>query len=214
MSSPRYIAIEGPIGAGKSTLAKRLAEDFGARLVLESVEENPFLPEFYKDRRKNALKTQILFLINRYQQQKDLVQHDLFSGGVVSDYLFSKDRIFAAMNLNKEELYLYEKIYGLLDVQLPKPDLVVFLQASIDVLKKHIRKRGIAYEKHIDDSYLEELSESYNRFFFTYSDTPLLTVNVTDIDFVKNKSDYENLVKAIIAAPGKRGGKTYLSIGK
>lgn len=209
---PRYIAIEGPIGAGKSSLARKLAEDLNARAVLESVEENPYLPEFYKDRRKHALKTQILFLINRYQQQKELLQHDLFSNAVVCDYLFSKDRIFAALNLTKEELYLYEKIYSLLDVQLPKPDLVVFLQASTDVLKQHIRKRAFAYEKAIESSYLEELCEAYNRFFFSYSETPLLTVNVSDIDFVKNKTDYENLVREILSA--KRGNRHYLSIGK
>ncbi len=210
--APHYIAIEGPIGAGKSTLARKLSEDLNARLILESIEENPFLPEFYKDRRKHALKTQILFLINRYQQQKELLQQDLFSSVVVCDYLFSKDRIFAAMNLTKDEMFIYEKIYSLLDVQLPKPDLVVFLQASIDVLKKHIRKRALPYEKHIENSYLEELSEAYNRFFFSYNETPLLTVNVTDIDFAKNKTDYDNLVREILSS--KRGNRHYLSIGK
>jgi deoxyadenosine/deoxycytidine kinase len=210
--SPHYIAIEGPIGAGKTSLARKLAEDFNARLILESIEENPFLPEFYKDRRRHALKTQILFLINRYQQQKELVQHDLFSKMVVCDYLFSKDRIFAALNLSKSELFIYEKIYTLLDTELPKPDLVIFLQASLDVLKKHIRKRGLDYEKHIDNSYLEALAEAYNRFFFSYTETPILTVNVTDIDFVKNKSDYENLVREILSS--KRGTKHYVAIGK
>lgn len=209
---PHYIAIEGPIGAGKTSLAKKLAGDFNARLILESIEENPFLPEFYKDRRKHALKTQILFLINRYQQQKELLQHDLFSKTIVCDYLFSKDRIFAALNLNKQELFIYEKIYSLLDTELPKPDLVVYLQASIDVLKKHIRKRGLDYEKPIDNTYLEQLAEAYNRFFFTYTETPLLTVNVSDIDFIKNKSDYENLVREILSA--KRGTKHYVAIGK
>lgn len=209
---PQYIAIEGPIGAGKSTLAKKLGEDLNARVVLENVEENPFLPEFYKDRRKNALKTQILFLINRYQQQKELLQQELFSKTVVCDYLFSKDRIFAALNLTKDEFFIYEKIYSLLDVQIPKPDLVVFLQASSDVLKKNIKKRDLAYERHIESSYLEELCEAYNRFFFSYMETPLLTVNVTDIDFVKNKTDYENLVREILSS--KRGHRHYLSIGK
>lgn len=210
--APHYIAIEGPIGAGKTSLAKRLAEDLGGRMVLESIEENPFLPEFYRDRRKHALKTQILFLINRYQQQKELLQHELFSSTVVCDYLFSKDRIFAALNLTKDELFIYEKIYSLLDVQIPKPDLVVFLQASVDVLKQHIRKRGLAYEKNIDASYLEQLCEAYNRYFFAYTDTPLLTVNVSDIDFVKNKTDYENLVREILST--KRGNRHYLGIGK
>lgn len=210
--NPHYIAIEGPIGAGKTSLAKRLAEGLNARVVLESIEENPFLPEFYKDRQKHALKTQILFLINRYQQQKELLQHDLFSRTVVCDYLFSKDKIFAAMNLSREELFIYEKIYTLLDTQLPKPDLVVYLQASIDVLKKHIKQRGIEYEKPIDNAYLEMLGEAYNRFFFTYSETPLLTVNVSDIDFVRNKKDYENLVREILAT--KRGTRNFVAIGK
>lgn len=208
---PRYIAIEGPIGAGKTSLAKKLTADFQGKPVLESVEENPFLAEFYKDRRKHALKTQILFLISRYQQQKDLVQHDLFSQVIVSDYLFSKDRIFANLNLTKDELFIYDKIYSLLDPHLPKPDLVVYLQASLDILKKHIKKRGIAYEKHIDVEYLESLAETYSRFFFTYNETPLLTVNVTDIDFVNNKTDYENLVREILSP--HRGQKRYVGLG-
>lgn len=212
MSTPHYIAIEGPIGAGKTSLAKRLAGDLDARLILESIEENPFLGEFYKDRRRHALKTQILFLINRYQQQKELSRNDLFSRSAVCDYLFSKDRIFAALNLSKDEFYIYERIYTLLDPRLPKPDLVVYLQASLDVLKKHIKKRGLACEKHINTGYLEELCEAYNRYFFSYSETPLVTVNVTDIDFVRNKSDYENLVREILSA--KRGTRHYVAIGK
>lgn len=208
---PRYIAIEGPIGAGKTSLAQRLAADFQGRTVLESVEENPFLAEFYKDRRKHALKTQILFLISRYQQQKELIQNDLFSQVVVCDYLFSKDRIFANLNLTKDEMFIYDKIYSLLDPHLPKPDLVVYLQASNDILKKHIKKRGIAYEKNIDAAYLEALAETYNRFFFSYNETPLLTVNVTDIDFVKNKTDYENLVREILST--NKGQKRYVGLG-
>lgn len=208
----RYIAVEGPIGVGKSTLAKKLAEDFKARLVLEEAGGNPFLPIFYQDRAKHALKTQILFLINRYLQQKEMGQQDLFSQMVVSDYLFAKDRLFASLNLNREELFLYEKIYSLLDVNLVKPDLVVFLQASREVLKKHIRKRGIAYERNIDEEYLDQLTEAYNRFFFTYHETPVLVVNVTDIDFVKNAGDYENLKREILSV--KKGPKHYVSIGK
>ncbi len=212
MSQPRYIAVEGPIGVGKSSLAKKLAEGFGARLVLEDPSTNPFLPHFYKDRAKHALKTQVLFLINRYQQQKELAQGNLFQQMVVCDYLFSKDRIFASLNLNKEELFLYEKIYSLLDTSLPKPDLVVFLQASRDVLLRHIRKRGVEYEKNFDAAYLAELIESYNRFFFSYNETPLVVVNISDIDFVKSKADYDNLVHEILAE--KKGQKHYVSIGK
>lgn len=214
MTSPRYIAIEGPIGAGKTSLAQKLAADLKARLILEAVDENPFLADFYQDRKKHALKTQILFLISRYQQQKELVQHDLFSQTVVCDYLFSKDRIFASMNLSKDEHFIYEKIYTLLDVQLPKPDLVVYLQSSMDVLKKHIRQRGIAYEKHIDTTYLEELAEAYSRFFFAYTETPLLTVNVTDIDFVKNKNDYDNVLREILSLKTKRGTRHFVGIGR
>ena len=213
MDKPRYIAIEGPIGAGKTSLAAKLAEDLGGRAILESFEDNPFLGEFYKNRRKHALKTQIFFLISRYQQQKELVQQDLFSQTVVCDYLFSKDRIFAGLNLTRDELFIYDKIYSLLDVQIPKPDLVVYLQSSQDILKKHIRLRGIDYEKNIDESYLSELSEAYSRFFFGYTETPLLTVNVTDIDFVGNKADYQTLLKEILA-PKKRGTSHFVHIGK
>ncbi len=212
MGSPRYIAVEGPIGVGKTSLARRLSEQFDARLLLEDNEGNPFLPPFYKDRRKYALKTQILFLVNRYLQQKELSQQDLFQKMVVSDYLFSKDRIFASINLNDEELFLYEKIYSLLDTHLIKPDLVIFLQASREVLMKHIRKRGVDYERNFDERYLDELTEAYNRFFFSYTETPLLVVNVSDIDFVKNKSDYDNLVREIVS--DKRGEKHYVSIGR
>ncbi len=215
MSLPRYIAIEGPIGAGKTSLSTRLAEDLQARLVLERLDDNPFLASFYQDRRKHALKTQILFLISRYQQQRELVQHDLFSQMIVCDYLFAKDRIFAALNLSKDEQFIYEKMYSLLDTQLPKPDLVVYLQASLDVLKKHIKKRGLDYEKNIDMEYIEQLSEAYNRFFFTYTDIPVLTVNVTDIDFVNNTEDYANLVREILAFSKRgRGSTRFVGLGK
>ena len=212
MSRPQYIAVEGPIGVGKTSFAKKLAEGFGAKLILEDPAANPFLPSFYKDRAKHSLKTQILFLINRYLQQKELAQQDLFQQMVVCDYLFSKDRIFASVNLTKEELFLYEKIYSLLDTNLPKPDLVIFLQASRDILLKHIKKRGLDYEKHIDEAYLDELTEAYNRFFFSYADSPLVVVNVSDLDFVKSKADYESLVHEILAE--KKGQKHYVSIGK
>lgn len=208
----RYLAVEGPIGVGKTSFAKKLAEEFGARLVLEETGGNPFLPSFYKDRAKHALKTQILFLINRYLQQRDLAQGHLFQQRIVCDYLFSKDKLFAALNLSKEEMFLYEKIYALLDTNLPKPDLVVFLQASSDVLAKHIRKRGIDYEKNIDPDYLEDLNEAYSRFFFSYNETPLVVVNISDVDFVKSKADFDNLVREILSE--KRGEKHYVSIGK
>lgn len=212
MEIPRYIAFEGPIGVGKSSLAKKFAEGLKAKLILEDPAANPFLPHFYKDRAKYALKTQILFLINRYLQQKELNQHDLFAERVVCDYLFAKDKIFASINLSKDELFLYEKIYSLLDTSLPKPDLVIFLQASRDVLVKHIRKRGVDYEKQIDEDYLDELIEAYNRYFFNYNDTPLVVVNVSDIDFVKSKTDYDNLLREILS--DKKGQKHYVAIGR
>ena len=192
----------------------KLAEDLGAKAVLEEAEDNPFLSDFYKDRAKHALKTQILFLINRYLQQKELTQQELFQQTIVCDYLFSKDRIFAAMNLSKEEFFIYEKIYSLFDVQLPKPEIVVYLQASLDILKRHIKKRGIPFEKQISEDYLVELTDAYNRFFFSYNETPLLVVNITDLDFVKNRQDYENLMKEILNLKSKRGMKHYVSIGK
>ncbi len=212
MNLPHYIAVEGPIGVGKTTFAKKLAEGFGARLVLEDPSANPFLPHFYKERAKHALKTQVLFLINRYLQQKELAQQELFQNMLVCDYLFSKDRIFASINLTKDELFLYEKIYSLLDTNLPKPDLVIFLQASREVLLKNIKRRGVDYEKHIDEAYLEELTEAYNQFFFSYTETPLVVINVSDVDFVKSKVDYDSLVREILAE--KKGQKHYVSIGK
>lgn len=212
MPNPRYIAVEGPIGVGKTSFAKKLAEEINAHLILEEGEGNPFLPLFYQDRAKHALKTQILFLVNRYLQQKELSQQDLFRQTVVCDYLFSKDRIFASINLTKEELFLYEKIYALLDTNLSKPDLVIFLQASTDILMRHIRQRGLDFEKPIDRHYLEALTEGYNRFFFTYTETPLIVVNVSDIDFVKSRRDFENLVREILSE--KRGEKHYVAIGR
>lgn len=208
---PRYIAVEGPIGVGKSSLARKLAETFEARLILEEAYDNPFLPDFYKDRARNALKTQIYFLLSRYQQQKELSQQELFSQITVCDYIFSKDRIFATINLSRDEQFLYENIYKLLGHSLPKPDLVVYLQAEIGVLLKNIKKRAVAYEKAIDSAYLEELAEAYNQFFFSYTETPLLVVNCTEIDFVNNSADYQNLVKEILAT--KRGQKNYVAIG-
>ncbi|MBI1909925.1 MAG: deoxynucleoside kinase [Deltaproteobacteria bacterium] len=208
---PRYIAVEGPIGVGKSSLARKLAETFKARLILEEAYENPFLPEFYKDRARNALKTQIYFLLSRYQQQKELAQQDLFNQITVCDYLFSKDRIFATVNLSRDEQLLYEKIYRLLDGSLPRPDLVVYLQSEVGVLIKNIKKRAIPFEKSIDTPYLEELAEAYNQYFFSYTETPLLVVNCTKIDFVKNEVDYQNLVKEILST--KRGQKNFVALG-
>lgn len=196
-SELRYIAVEGVIGAGKTALAKKLKTKLDARLVLEQFETNPFLEKFYNDRRRYAFQTQMFFLINRYKQQEELIQEDLFSSYIISDYTFEKDRIFAYLNLNGDELKLYESLYPLLARTLRKPDLVVFLQSSIDRLMFNIKKRGRAIEKNLTRSYIEELSEAYNHYFFRYNSTPLLIVNSTEIDFVNNENDFEELFRQI-----------------
>ena len=211
MKGARYIAIEGPIGVGKTSLANLLSESVDGRLVCEQVDENPFLKEFYKDRKKYSFQTQLYFLLNRYQQQKDLVQRDLFSSTVISDYIFAKDRIFAFMNLDENELDLYEQIYSLLDARLPKPDLVIFIQANSDILKERVRLRNRDYEQNIDYGYLEALIHAYNEFFFHYNETPLLVINSSEIDFVKNRGDFDLLLKEIKEMKG--GVKHFVPLG-
>ncbi len=211
MDKSRYIALEGPIGVGKSTLAKLLAEELGGTTLLEEVEDNPFLEKFYGDVKKFAFQAQTFFLLSRYQQQMELNQRDLFSNSVVSDYLFAKDRIFAYLNLDENELALYEQIYRLLDAQLPKPDLVIYLQASKEVLFERIRKRNIGYERNISEEYIDRLADAYNKYFFYYSDTPLLVVNTTEIDFVDNPLDLANLVKEVRSIKG--GTQHYIPLG-
>ncbi len=210
--SLQYIAIEGPIGVGKTTLAELLVKEFNYRLVLEEAEKNPFLPEFYKDRNKFAFQTQTYFLLSRYQQQRELAQQDLFQQGIVSDYIFAKDKIFASFNLSQDELILYESIYHLLDTRILKPDLVIFLQASTEVLKERIKKRKVFYEKNIDFQYLENLAQSYNHFFFSYNETPLLVVNCSEIDFVEKFEDYKNLLHEIMQMNKQKLEKHYVSI--
>ncbi|MBS1245216.1 MAG: deoxynucleoside kinase, partial [Deltaproteobacteria bacterium] len=183
---PRYIAIEGPIGVGKSSLAKILAQKTASRLVKEEVEGNPFLERFYENPRKFAFQTQLFFLLSRYRQQREVAQGDLFEGGVVCDYILAKDKIFALINLEDDEISLYESIYKLLVSTLPKPDLVVYLQARPEVLLSRVRKRGVAYERNISLDYLRTLSDAYNEYFFHYNETPLLVVNTSEIDFVES----------------------------
>ena len=197
MQEINYIAIEGVIGAGKTSLAKRLAEKLNANFVFEEFEKNPFLESFYNDRKRYAFQTQMFFLINRYEQQKKLNQGDLFNDFIVSDYIFEKDKIFAYLNLEDEELKLYESIFPLLARDLPQPDLVVFLQSSVDRLLYNIKRRGRKFEKNITRSYIGELSEAYNNFFFKYNNTPLLIVNTTEIDFVKRDKDFDELFHQI-----------------
>ena len=197
MAELRYIAIEGVIGAGKTTLAQKLADKLGANLILEQFEENPFLEKFYDDRKRFAFQTQMFFLINRYKQQLQLNQQELFTNFIVSDYIFEKDRIFAYLNLSGDEIKLYESIFPLLERDIPKPDLVVFLQSGIDRLVTNVKKRGRFFEKNLTKAYLTELSEAYNNFFFKYVNTPLLIVNTTEIDFVNNEEDFTELYTQI-----------------
>jgi deoxyadenosine/deoxycytidine kinase len=193
----RYIVIEGPIGVGKTSLSKLLAKEFNARSILEKPEENPFLPFFYQDRKKHAFQTQIFFLLNRFQQQKEIAQLDLFNQVTLCDYLFAKDRIFASLNLDDHELALYEQIFHLLTGQIPSPDLVIFLQAKPEVLLHRIKSRNLPYEKELDLEYLKMLTEAYNYYFFHYDQTPLLVVNTSEIDFVNRKEDFSQLVREI-----------------
>jgi deoxyguanosine kinase len=197
MDRPRYIAIEGPIGVGKTTLAQLLSDRLGGRLVLEPVEENPFLAGFYEDARAHAFQTQLFFLLSRFKQQQVLFQQDLFAQATVADYLFAKDRIFASLTLDPNELSLYERLYEVLGPRVVKPDLVIYLQARTDVLLARIRRRGRDYEREIDPGYVEALATAYNDFFFHYDDTPLLVVNTSDIDLVANEGDVETLCAVI-----------------
>lgn len=177
MKEIRFIAIEGVIGAGKTSLSRKLSDRLGANLILEEFENNPFLGKFYDDRRRFAFQTQMFFLFNRYKQQQLLNQEDLFSDFIVSDYIFDKDKIFAYLNLEGEERKLYENIYPILERDLRKPDLVIFLQSSLDRLMYNIKKRGRKVERSLTRSYIKDLSEAYNNFYFKYNSTPLLIVN-------------------------------------
>jgi len=190
----QYIVIEGVIGAGKTTLARKMAERFDARLLLEQHEANPFLPDFYRDPSRFAFQTQLFFLLSRYRQQQDIPQRDLFHSMLVADYLFAKDRIFASVTLEEREFFLYDKIASLLERDIVPPDLVIYLQSNTERLMANIRKRGRTYERPITESYIRTLNEAYNRFFFNYNATPLLVVNMDEIDFVADEQDFEDLV--------------------
>jgi deoxyguanosine kinase len=199
MADNRYIVVEGVIGVGKTTLARLLSERLQAKLVLEEVEENPFLKDFYRDRARYAFQTQMHFLFSRYQQQRGLPQMELFRERMVADYLFQKDRIFASLNLSERELALYERMVGWLELEIMKPDVVVYLQASPDTLMERIGRRARPYEKEMEREYIKQLNEAYNHFFFHYAEVPLLVVNTNAIDFVNNPDDFEDLQKRILA---------------
>ena len=193
----QFIVIEGPIGVGKSTLTRRLCASLGAEAVLEQAAENPFLERFYRNPRDGALPAQLYFLFQRAQQLAALNQQDMFAPLRVADYLLEKDRLFARVTLDDAEFGLYEQVYTKLDVQAPKPDLVVYLQAPVDVLVERIAKRGIRYEQQIERAYLERLNEAYARFFHEYEAAPLLIVNAASIDPINNQADYDELLAAI-----------------
>lgn len=211
MDKSRYIAVEGPIGVGKTTLVELLTEGLNAKPLLEEVEANPFLPKFYDDIKKYSFQTQTFFLLSRYKQQLELSQVDLFDQRIVSDYLFAKDRIFAYLTLDENELGLYEQIFRLLDARIPKPDLVIYLQAPSEILIERIDKRHNDYERSIKEKYLEDLVTAYNNYFFYYTDTPLLVVNTTEVDFEKNPDDLSNLIKEIESIKG--GTQHYIPLG-
>jgi deoxyadenosine/deoxycytidine kinase len=202
--SPRYLVVEGPIGVGKTSLAKRLAGSLSADLVLEQVYENPFLERFYEDRRSAALPAQLFFLFARARQMEALRQSDLFARVRVADYLFSKDQLFAELTLDPDELGLYRQIVDKLDVNPPVPDLVIYLQATVDALMQRIVQRGIPAERSIDRHYLERLADAYARYFHSYNDGPLLIVNASSIDPVSNDADYEQLYRQIERTTGGR----------
>jgi len=197
MAKAKYIVVEGPIGVGKTSLAKMLAQEFQARTIFERVEENPFLPKFYHARETYAFQNQTFFLLSRYQQQMELAQQDLFNQSTVADYLLAKDKIFATLTLSADELNLYQQIYALLNDRVPKPDLVVYLQARPEVLYKRVKKRDKKYERSVTFEYLSEVAQAYNQFFFHFDETPLLVVNTSDIDFVASSNDLADLIKEI-----------------
>lgn len=194
---PGYLVVEGPIGVGKTSLSRRLADSFGAELLLEKAEENPFLERFYRQPRDAAFPAQLYFLLQRAEQLRALRQTDMFRPRLVSDFLFEKDRVFAELNLDADEMALYERVYQELALSVPRPDLVVYLQAPVEVLQARIAKRGIDYEQGMDPGYLERLSEAYIRFFYHYDSAPLLIVNTSEINPVENDKEYELLLERI-----------------
>ena len=195
--APEFIVVEGPIGVGKTTLANKLARSFGSDLLLEGADENPFMEKFYEDPKAAALPTQLFFLFQRAQQLKEMKQEDMFNPVRVADFLVEKDRLFAELTLGADELELYEQVYANLTIDTPQPDLVVYLQAPVEVLLDRIQKRGLRHERFIESAYLQRLCDSYVRFFYQYDDAPLLIVNAADIDFANNEADYQLLYQQI-----------------
>ena len=192
-----YIAIEGPIGVGKTSLAQLLSKELGARLVLEDFEDNPFLPDFYNDPERLGFQTQLFFLLQRYRQQQDLRQVDMFQKLLITDYMFVKDRLFASLNLGDKEMQLYDTVASLLERNIIRPDIVIYLQADTDVLMKNIEKRGRNMEKNVTWEYIDALNQVYTEYFFRYQDTPLVIINTNNIDFVENENDLKEVIDYI-----------------
>jgi len=211
LSKYRYIVVEGPIGVGKTSLAKRLSERLGSRALLEQPEQNPFLARFYQDMPRYALPTQLFFLFQRINQLSELAQPDLFERVTVSDFLIEKDPLFARLTLSSEELHLYQRIFDTLKPQAPSPDLVVYLQAQPQTLYERVRRRGVGYERPISEDYLALLADSYNRFFYHYSGSPVLMVNSERLNFVKQERDLDLLLERM---EGMRGSREFFNFGE
>jgi len=197
MEKPDFIVVEGPIGVGKTTLAKKIAQSFGSELLLEGAAENPFMSRFYENPKAAALSTQLFFLLQRARQMQEMRQADMFNPVRVADFLMEKDRLFAELTLDEDELKLYEQVYDQLTIDVPEPDLVVYLQAPVEVLLGRIENRGIQHERLIEAAYLQRLSDSYVDFFYHYTDAPLLIVNAAEIDFANNENDYQQLLQRL-----------------
>ena len=200
----RYIVVEGPIGAGKTSLTHKLAEHLGAETLLENANDNPFLPRFYQEPKRYALPTQLHFLFDRARQLRDLAQGDLFRAGTVSDFLIDKDMLFARLNLDDDEFELYQKVYADLAPQAPTPDLVIYLQAPIDALQERVRRRGVDFERGMDAGYLQRLTNSYSEFFHRYDAAPLLIVNTSNLNFAQSEADFELLLERASKMRGPR----------
>jgi deoxyadenosine/deoxycytidine kinase len=205
---PAYIAVEGPIGVGKTTLAQRLAQTFNYQVLLENAQDNPFLERFYQNQKNAALATQLFFLFQRAQQIQDQRQQDIFSPVQVADFLIEKDRLFAQLTLDEDEYQLYEKVYQQLTIEASKPDLVIYLQASVDVLTSRIQNRGVAFEQNISPDYLKAINEAYSEFFLYYDSAPLLIINAEELDMVNRPEDYQKLVDHMLTI---RSGRHYFN---
>ena len=201
---PKFIAIEGPIGVGKTSLAKRMAEVFNYQTLLEKADENPFLEKFYQNQQQNALSTQLFFLFQRAQQLNDLHQNDLFEPLYIADFMIEKDRLFAENILNSDEYKLYEMVYEQLAIEAPKPDLVIYLQAPAHTLLQRVQQRGVRSEQHINAHYLERLNEAYSRFFLYYDDAPLLIINAAQIDLINDDEAFNNLINYMLTIQNGR----------